>query len=42
MAPPRYAIAAAALGAGISYANLAVAMPLLVLARGGSATLAVG
>lgn len=42
MTPPRRAIAAAALGAGVSYANLAVALPLLVLATGGSATLAGG
>lgn len=36
----RRALVASALGAGISYSNLAVALPLLVLAKGGSAFLA--
>lgn len=40
MTPARSAVAASALGAGASYANLAVALPLLVLAGGGSASLA--
>ena len=38
----RRALVASALGAGISYTNLAVALPLLVLAEHGSALLAGG
>jgi MFS family permease len=40
MTPARRALVASALGAGISYSNLAVALPLLVLAQHGSAFLA--
>ena len=40
MSPARRALVASALGAGISYSNLAVALPLLVLAQRGSALLA--
>src|SRR2546421_6459961 len=40
MTPARRALVASALGAGISYSNLAVALPLLVLAEHGSAFLA--
>ena len=40
MTPARRALVASALGAGISYSNLAVALPLLVLAEHGSALLA--
>ena len=39
MTPTRRALVASALGAGISYSNLAVALPLLVLAEHGSASL---
>ena len=42
MTPTRRALVASALGAGISYSNLAVALPLLVLAEHGSASLAGG
>src|SRR5216110_3532641 len=40
MTPARRALVASALGAGIAYSNLAVALPLLVLAEHGSAFLA--
>ena len=40
MTPARRALVASALGAGISYSNLAVALPLLVLAERGSSFLA--
>ncbi len=40
MTPARRALVASALGAGISYSNLAVALPLLVLAERGGAFLA--
>src|SRR5207253_92745 len=40
MTSTRRALVASALGAGISYSNLAVALPLLVLAEHGSASLA--
>jgi MFS family permease len=40
MTPARRALVVSALGAGISYSNLAVALPLLVLAERGSAFLA--
>jgi MFS family permease len=40
MAPARRALVISALGAGISYSNLAVALPLLVLAEHGSPFLA--
>src|SRR4051812_14548051 len=40
MTPSRRALVASALGAGIAYSNLAVALPLLVLAERGSAFLA--
>jgi MFS family permease len=39
MTPARRALVASALGAGISYSNLAVALPLLVLAEHGSSFL---
>ena len=40
MTPARRALVASALGAGVSYSNLAVALPLLVLAERGSSFLA--
>jgi MFS family permease len=40
MSPARRALVTSALGAGVSYSNLAVALPLLVLAERGSALLA--
>ncbi len=40
MSPARRALVASALGAGVSYSNLAVALPLLVLAQRGSSLLA--
>ena len=42
MTPARRALVASALGAGVSYSNLAVALPLLVLAERGSSFLAGG
>jgi len=42
MTTTRRALVASALGAGIAYSNLAVALPLVVLAEHGSAFLAGG